>query len=54
MPSKVNPKHLGKKNLRKLLQRNMRKYGKTTGSNTLLELLDIKKAEEAMNIEYIN
>lgn len=32
----------------------MKKYGKTTGTNTLLELIDIKKAEEKMNIEYIN
>ena len=46
VPTKVNPKELGKKNLRKVMQRNMKKYGKTTGANTLLELLDIKKAEE--------
>lgn len=46
VPTKVNPKQLGKKNLRKVLQRNMKKYGKTSGANTLLELIDIKKAEE--------
>lgn len=46
MPTKVNPEQLGKKNLRKVLQRNMKKYGKTSGANTLLELIDIKKAEE--------
>ena len=54
VPTKVNPNQLGKKNLRKVLQRNMKKYGKTSGANTLLELIDIKKAEEQMNIEYIN
>lgn len=54
VPTKVNPDQLGKKNLRKVLQRNMKKYGKTTGANTLLELIDIKKSEERMNIEYIN
>ena len=32
----------------------MKKYGKTSGANTLLELIDIKKAEENMQIEYIN
>lgn len=37
-----------------MLQRNIRKYGKTTGANTLLELIEIKKEEEAMDIEYLN
>lgn len=32
----------------------MKKYGKTTGANTLLELIEIKKEEENMHIEYIN
>ena len=32
----------------------MKKYGKTTGANTLLELIEIKKEEEKMQIEYIN
>ena len=32
----------------------MKKYGKTTGANTLLELIEIKKEEEKMGIEYIN
>ena len=32
----------------------MWKYGKTTGANTLLEMLEIKKEEDAMNIEYLN
>ena len=54
MPTKLNPKQLGKKNIQKVLQRNMKKYGKTTGANTLLELIEIKKEEEKMNIEYIN
>jgi len=54
VPTKVNPKQLAKKNIQKVLKRNMKKYGKTTGANTLLELIDIKKEEERMNIEYIN
>lgn len=54
VPTKVNPKQLGKKNLQRVLQRNMKKYGKTTGANTLLELIEIKKEEDKMNIEYIN
>ena len=45
---------MGKKNIQAILQRNMKKYGKTAGSNTLLELLEIKKAEEEMEIEYLN
>jgi len=32
----------------------MKKYGKTNGANTLLELIEIKKEEERMNIDYIN
>ncbi len=32
----------------------MKKYGKTTGANTLLELIEINKEEDNMNIEYIN
>ena len=54
VPTKVNPKQLGRKNIQKVLQRNMKKYGKTTGANTLLELIEIKKEEEKMKIEYIN
>ena len=54
VPQRINPRHLGKKNIQKVLQRNMRKYGKTTGANTLLEMLEIKKEEDAMNIEYLN
>ena len=32
----------------------MKKYGKTTGANTLLEIMEIKKEEEKMEIEYLN
>ena len=32
----------------------MKRYGRTTGTNTLLELIEIKKQEENMKIEYIN
>ncbi len=54
VPTKVNPKQLAQKNIQKVLKTNMKKYGKTTGANTLLELIEIKKEEENMNIEYIN
>ena len=54
VPTKVNPKQLAKKNIQQVLKRNMKKFGKTTGANTLLELIEIKKEEEKMNIEYIN
>lgn len=36
------------------MQRNMKKYGRTSGGNTLLELIEIKKDEEKMGIEYLN
>ena len=54
VPTKINPNQLAKKNIQKVLKRNMKKYGKTTGANTLLELIDIKKEEDRMQIEYIN
>ena len=54
VPQRINPRHLAKKNIQKVLQRNIRKYGKTTGANTLLEMIEIKKEEEAMDIEYLN
>ena len=54
VPTKINPRHLGTKNIQKVLQRNMKKYGRTSGTNTLLELIEIKKEEERMNIEYLN
>ena len=54
VPSRINPRDLGKKNIQAILQRNMKKYGRTTGANTLLEVMEIKKEEEAMEIEYLN
>lgn len=54
VPSRINPRDLGKRNVQAVLQRNMKKYGKTAGQNTLLELLEIKKAEDEMEIEYLN
>lgn len=36
------------------MQRNMKKYGRTSGGNTLLELIEIKKDEEKLGIEYLN
>ena len=32
----------------------MQKYGKASGANTILEMLEIKKEEDSMNIEYLN
>lgn len=32
----------------------MKKYGKASGANTILEMLEIKKEEESMQIEYLN
>ena len=54
IPSRINPRELGKKNIQAILQRNMKKYGKTTGANTLLEIMEIKKEEEKMEIEFLN
>jgi len=54
IPSKLNPRFLGNKNIQAVMQRNMKKYGRTSGGNTLLELIEIKKDEEKMGIEYLN
>jgi hypothetical protein len=37
-----------------VLQRNLRKYGKTTGHTTLLERLEIQKETEQTKVEFIN
>lgn len=54
IPSKLNPRFLGNKNIQAVMQRNMKKYGRTSGGNTLLELIEIKKDEEKLGIEYLN
>lgn len=54
VPQLINPGQLAIKNLRSSLERNAQKYGKTAGSNTLLEVLEIKRQSQKMKIEYIN
>lgn len=50
----IHPGQLGKRNVQKVLQRNLKKYGKTSGQNTLLERLEIAKESEFMKVEFIN
>lgn len=54
VPQRINPRHLAQRNIQKVLQRNAQKYGKASGANTILEMLEIKKEEDSMNIEYLN
>ena len=54
VPQRINPRHLAQKDIKKVLQRNIKKYGKASGANTILEMLEIKKEEESMQIEYLN
>jgi hypothetical protein len=54
IPSLIHPGQLGKKNIQGVLQRNLKKYGKTSGGNTLLERLEIAKESEIMKVEFIN
>jgi hypothetical protein len=54
VPSLLHPAQLGKKNIQKVLKRNLRKYGNTRGSATLLERLEIQKETEKTKVEFIN
>lgn len=55
IPALIDPTTLAKKNIKLVLDRNRRKYGKNVaGKNTLLEKIDIKQKEELLNTEYIN
>jgi hypothetical protein len=50
----IDPANLAKKNIRKVLKRNQKKYGRTQGGNTLLEKLEIEKNQKEMGIEFMN
>jgi hypothetical protein len=54
VPSLIDPANLAKKNIRKVLKRNIKKYGRSQGTNTLLEEMEIKKHSEEMGIEFLN
>lgn len=54
LPSLLHPGQLGKKNIQKVLKRNLRKYGSTKGNATLLERLEIQKETEQTKVEFIN
>lgn len=41
IPSLIDPANLAKKDIKKVLRRNQKKYGRTQGANTLLEVLEI-------------
>lgn len=43
IPKAFNPKELNHKDIKNLLLRNQRKYGKSKTGNTLLEMMEIKK-----------
>lgn len=54
VPALIDPTTLAKKNIRKVLDRNRRRYGVTAGQNTLLEMIEIKQKEAQLQTEYIN
>lgn len=37
-----------------MLRRNQKKYGRTQGANTLLEVLEIEKHSKEMGVEFLN
>ena len=50
----IDPANLAKKNIKKVLRRNQKKYGRTQGANTLLEKLEIQKNSKEMGVEFLN
>jgi hypothetical protein len=54
VPKMIDPANLAKKNIKKVLQRNQKKYGRTQGANTLLEKIEIEKHQKEMGIEFLN
>jgi hypothetical protein len=54
LPSMINPKSLGDRNIKKVMRRNQKKYGRTQGGNTLLEKLEIEKNSKDLGIEFLN
>jgi len=45
---------LAKKNIKKVLRKNQKKYGRTQNGNTLLEVLEIQKHSKEMGVEFLN
>jgi hypothetical protein len=54
IPSMIDPANLAKKNIKKVLRRNQKKYGRTQGANTLLEKIEIEKHQKEMGVEFLN
>ena len=54
IPSLIDPANLAKGNIKKVLRRNQKKYGRTQGANTLLEVLEIQKHSKEMGVEFLN
>lgn len=54
VPKMIDPANLAKKNIKKMLARNQKKYGRTQGANTLLEKIEIEKHQKEMGIEFLN
>jgi HEPN domain-containing protein len=50
----IDPANLAKKNIKKVLRRNQKKYGRTQGANTLLEKIEIEKHQKEMGVEFLN
>ena len=50
----IDPANLAKKNIKKVLRRNQKKYGRTQGANTFLEVLEIQKHSKEMGVEFLN
>ena len=49
----LDPKLLGKQ-VKAVIKRNTKKYGRTQGQNTLLEKREIEKHSQEMGVEYMN
>ena len=50
----IDPANLAQQNIKKVLKRNQKKYGRTQGANTLLEVLEIQKHSKEMGVEFLN
>lgn len=50
----IDPANLAKKDIKRVLRRNQKKYGRTQGANTLLEVLEIQKNSKEMGVEFLN
>ena len=54
VPAMIDPANLAKKNIKKVLRRNQKKYGRTQGGNTLLEKIEIEQNSKKMGVEFLN